>query len=374
MSEPTLDAVSSAIATVYEAAYDETRWRPAMVSLQRLFNGSRACLGRLDGVPLAVSSIDDDDFTSSDSVAAHWRDPIMGAVAALPAGTIVTRDQLVDGPAFRQRELWHDWYRPRDMFDGLTTKLLSAGAAQWFFDVHRGSRQGAFDVAEVRLLETIVPHLLRAGQIGRQLRNERLFAPGVSDRSLGIAIVDGHLRVHDLNEAFEAAISVPGSALCLSEGQLVAIDPQKHEAFRLMVEQTCSLRDRWMPGPGGDIVLSAAALQGRRSRTHLSVAPFRDAGLCGFSDEGRAVVMMRAVAISTPDGFAERAQFVLGLTKAEAQLAEALLSGQSLKDASEQAGITFKSARTYLDRIFTKTDTSRQNELVALLSALRPMP
>ena len=41
---------------------------------------------------------------------------------------------------------------------------------------------------------------------------------------------------------------------------------------------------------------------------------------------------------------------------------------RSLKDASENVGITESSGRTYLARIFAKTGTHRQAELVALLS------
>ena len=57
------------------------------------------------------------------------------------------------------------------------------------------------------------------------------------------------------------------------------------------------------------------------------------------------------------------------LTPAEARLADALAQGQPLKDAASGANITFKSGRTYLDRIFAKTGTHQQSELVALLKS-----
>ena len=43
--------------------------------------------------------------------------------------------------------------------------------------------------------------------------------------------------------------------------------------------------------------------------------------------------------------------------------------GRPLKDAAAGANITFKSGRTYLDRIFAKTGTHQQSELVALLKS-----
>jgi DNA-binding NarL/FixJ family response regulator len=57
------------------------------------------------------------------------------------------------------------------------------------------------------------------------------------------------------------------------------------------------------------------------------------------------------------------------LTDAEARLAIALGEGHRIEDAAELMGITGSSARTYLKRIFSKTDVTRQAELVRLLLA-----
>jgi FixJ family two-component response regulator len=57
------------------------------------------------------------------------------------------------------------------------------------------------------------------------------------------------------------------------------------------------------------------------------------------------------------------------LTDAEARLAVALSKGERLEDAAETLGITVSSARTYLKRVFSKTDVDRQAELVRLILA-----
>ncbi len=57
------------------------------------------------------------------------------------------------------------------------------------------------------------------------------------------------------------------------------------------------------------------------------------------------------------------------LTEAESRLALALAQGQRIDDAAEELGITVSSARTYLKRIFSKTETDRQSELVRLVLA-----
>lgn len=53
-----------------------------------------------------------------------------------------------------------------------------------------------------------------------------------------------------------------------------------------------------------------------------------------------------------------------GLTKGEAALAAILMQGKSIEEAADQLFISPHTARTHLKRIFMKTDTHRQTELV----------
>lgn len=57
------------------------------------------------------------------------------------------------------------------------------------------------------------------------------------------------------------------------------------------------------------------------------------------------------------------------LTPAEARIAPTLASGQSLREAADSGGIKFSTGRSYLERVFEKTGTHRQSQLVALLQS-----
>jgi len=59
-----------------------------------------------------------------------------------------------------------------------------------------------------------------------------------------------------------------------------------------------------------------------------------------------------------------RLQEIFELTPAQAQLAALLYDGASVKQAAERLGITEGSARQYLRRIFVRTGTNRQIDLV----------
>lgn len=98
-----------------------------------------------------------------------------------------------------------------------------------------------------------------------------------------------------------------------------------------------SLIVRVIPGPGLE------CWQDTQQRTALLRLYDRDAGL--IVDE-RALVSL------------------YGLTRGEASLAAKLVQGKSIEDASSELFISPHTARTHLKRIFMKTDTHRQPELV----------
>jgi DNA-binding CsgD family transcriptional regulator len=56
-----------------------------------------------------------------------------------------------------------------------------------------------------------------------------------------------------------------------------------------------------------------------------------------------------------------------GLSQREARMASELMQGRSLDGIAESLHIAKSTARTHLLRIFAKTGTSRQGELVSLL-------
>jgi DNA-binding NarL/FixJ family response regulator len=57
------------------------------------------------------------------------------------------------------------------------------------------------------------------------------------------------------------------------------------------------------------------------------------------------------------------------LTRAQANIVKYLATGLTVEEASHEAGVTVKTARTYLKQAFGKTDTTRQSELLKLVLA-----
>ncbi len=67
-------------------------------------------------------------------------------------------------------------------------------------------------------------------------------------------------------------------------------------------------------------------------------------------------------------------QKIFRLTLAEARLAARIAMGATLMEVANESEITMSTARTQLASIFTKTQTRRQGELVALLARVAILP
>ena len=62
-----------------------------------------------------------------------------------------------------------------------------------------------------------------------------------------------------------------------------------------------------------------------------------------------------------------------GLTEAERRVFEHVAAGRSVEQAAAALGVAGSTIRTHLLKVFSKTDTARQAELVALAAAFLPL-
>lgn len=168
---------------------------------------------------------------------------------------------------------------------------------------------------------------------------------------LGVLLMDGEARALVVNRSARAILD-GGDAVSLQGSTL---------RCRSSADQA-RLRELLAPeGPrAGALLVSRPAGRPIAVLVHRLDTPVAG-GLTG----------LRAVFLSDPELGIEPAGDVLArlyhLTPAEARLAGELLQGRTLEESAEQLGVTVHTARTHLRRVFEKTDTRRQSELVLLL-------
>ena len=232
------------------------------------------------------------------------------------------------------------------------------------FVFQRWIKDGIYDESSIDRLNSLRPHLARAGLLAARLGLERAESTVSALKMIGLpaAVLAASGRVLASNSLLDAAA---GSLFLPTAFGGIAISSAVADA--LFQESIAQARH--------DLSIRSIPIPAREGQPALVVhlLPLRRAAHDIFSG-GDILVAATAVNASAVVPSASVLNGLFDLTPSEARIAAVLASGRSLKDAAADSGITFKSGRTYLERIFAKTGTRRQSELVALLMSAHPLP
>lgn len=366
------DTVSMLIGDIYSAAADDQQWQQVVQRISDMFDCSRVCVTGLDDSGIdAVSTVEDGDFNSENSLVAHLRDPMMAAAFAAPVGLAFSRRQITSEAAFRRRELWTDWYRDRDLAEGLACILHVDGGRNLSVHAHRGEGQAEFDDDELKVFQHLSGHMVRAGQMNRKMKQVTAYAELFTRLPIGLVQLDRKGRATVVNTEAERLLSMANSPLAIRNGQLICFD--KSAGADLMAKLS-ALANGEIRGEITAVLTGAEQPEPTaRPTIVVSATRFGDSASAGIGMPGPVMVVLRDLAIERSSTFGRHLQDLFGLTPAESGLCIALAAGLPLKDAAAEADITFKTARTYLERIFAKTNTRQQSQLVALVKSSRPL-
>ncbi len=178
---------------------------------------------------------------------------------------------------------------------------------------------------------------------------------------VGVIVVDFQLRVVFMNRHGGEMVARADGITIAANGECRASTvAETAELHRLIAD---AMRDDAEESEEG-----AMSLPSRSTGRPLAVtvSPLAPGVLSGdFRDRGAMILL------NDPERHPLPSAAVIGrlfeLTEGEARLARSLAEGKRLEEAAGDAGITISSARTYLKRIFSKTGTGRQAELVRLI-------
>lgn len=356
------------IGSIYQSAHDQALWPVVVERLRGLLQGSKACLVRMgpDRRPGDLIAPSNDPAFQDRYVAEFVHEPniVEAALVRAPVGLVYHDHERIGRETLRASRLWNEWMAPQDMHGGLSVKLGEFGSSAWFFDVQRSRDQPQFAAADVARLEAVVPHLQRALELSRSIGLSRLSWATLQHLPIGLMVVDSAQRVAALNEPAERILAGAGSSLSIRRGVLAAANAQKNAQLQRLVAEACAASHALGDRAGGDIMFGEIDGDGAPLLA-LSIcpAPVEDMPTLAPS----AIVILRRIAPESPAGFVDELRRLFDLTPKEAGIAAVLTSGRSLKEVAAGSGIKFSTARSHLERIFRKTGTRQQSQLVAVL-------
>lgn len=351
---------------IYEAAFNPDEWVTVLDGLGAVSSASGGCVTIINGnVPLGARHSEIIRDLGEDAA----RNPPQETIARLMyayanptpgfvASSAYYPKPLLDADPFLHRKI------ARGLGDEAFTLIPLPSGETAMFSIDRPIARGAYCLAEIELLNRLHPHLARASLVSARLRLERAQATVSMLEALGIpAAVLGELgRVRASNALLD---SVSTRLKPAAFGGITIANPAANKLFREAVTLSMTAHDgfvRSIPVPAFE---DAPALV-------VHVLPLRRSAYDIFSG---ADILVAATLVNA-GGAAPSPGILTGLfdlTPAEVKLASALTEGHSLRVAAQNCGIQFSTARSYLERIFRKTGTHQQSQLVALLKSAQPL-
>lgn len=276
-----------------------------------------------------------------------------------------TRDDFVgDFDSFTAEEIERDpfyaeFLRPRG-FGWHATAALTDGAEPIFLNLKRRWKRGPYQRHELQRISRTLPHLRAAthhARIGLNARSEDQLA-NLSAAGKGGILLDVHGAVIRWNEQMQF-----GDGIALRDGRLVASAGGDQAALDQAIGTALAT------GLASDLPAAIPCVLRRPSGRRpliLRVSRLFPENPNPVAD-ARALVSVSDPAIARPNQ-PQLLRALFGLTPREADIAILLEQGRSLAEIADMSRISLAHARQRLKVILHKTDTTRQGELIALLS------
>jgi len=359
------DRLLALIGRIYGAALQPEAWAEFVDDLADLYAGTAAISSqgtRGVGARIHASSGLDPAFGRTYEEYYSQVRPWAGTVGAAAPGQVFIPQWLV-GAEYECCEYYNDWLKPQGIHHLFSIPLDRERPLSTFLTISRSRKFGEFTAEELTLSRKLVPHLQRAVEMHRQLFavTQQRDAAMQSLEGLGVGAVlvtcDG--RVRFANRLAETILA-RADGLAARRGRLEARTPAITASLHRLIGEAASTGAGLGVASGG--ILALPRTEG--DDLHVLVCPFAmgSGGWLGPAMPTALVFIHESSGDFTlqPEHLAQ----LYGLTPAEAKLVSALVGGISLDEYTDVAGISLATARTHLQRVFTKTGWHRQSDVV----------
>jgi DNA-binding CsgD family transcriptional regulator len=255
---------------------------------------------------------------------------------------------------------FQEWLRPQGCVDAANVVLeRSSPNSAVLLTVLSGARM--IDDERRRRIAQIVPHLRRALLINRTIDLKQseaaTFNNTLDGLSAGIFLVDAGCRIVHANTAGDEILRA-GDFLRSVNGQLLARDVQFNRTLREV------FADRIDALGAKGTALPLTAHDGERYLMHVLPLTSAARSLTGITYKAVAALVVRKGALESSCG--ELIARMFELTPAELRVLLAIVEVGGVPETAVALGVAETTVKTHLHRVFAKTGTRRQADLVKL--------
>jgi DNA-binding CsgD family transcriptional regulator len=294
--------------------------------------------------------------------------PFMPTLLFFGVGEVVRNEDLIPHEEFRQTRFYKGWARPQGLLDTIASNVEKSSTSHAVFSIMRHESSGTVDDKMRRQFGLLVPHIRRAVLIGKVIDLHKVEAAEMADAFDGLAagafLLDARARIVHANRRGRAMTEDEQDVLKSISGRLVATD-QTADRSLSDIFASASIGDMALGTKGIAVPLNST--RGERWVAHvlpLTTGARRSAGTA-YSAVAAAFVQRASIDLLSP---VETMANLYKLTPAEMRVTMMLVQVGGVPEVAPVLGISETTVKTHLQRIFSKTGTSRQADLVKLVA------
>jgi DNA-binding CsgD family transcriptional regulator/PAS domain-containing protein len=365
-------ALSNAIGDVYDAALDPEQWPRALEGAARFVSGVASALFMKDSVRKVHNNLYtwgyDAEYTRRYLEGYGQQDPFAIAQFFFEIEQPISVADIVPHSEFRKSRFYQEWVQPQRWIDAIAATLEKSATTYAAFSVIRHESQGVIDDEARRRMRLIVPHVRRAVTIGKIIDLNKVAAAALADTLDGLAaamfLVDATGRIVHANAAGHVMLG-EGSVMHSLAGRLSTIDAvAKHSLDKMFAN--CGNSD--VPLSGKSIVVSISSRESERYVAHLLPLTSGERRKAAIAYSAVAAIFVRRAALDLPHPLETIAK-AFKLTAAEMRVLMMIIEFGGVPKVAAVLGVSEATVKTHLQRIFAKTNTSRQADLVKLVAS-----
>jgi DNA-binding CsgD family transcriptional regulator/PAS domain-containing protein len=348
------DQFSSLIGDIYDAVVDQTLWTGALDKAVQ-FVGAQAVV--LLWQNLASTSV---ELIYAFGIEPHYVDLYVERYVKLDPTTTPHGE-------FAKSFFYTEWLEPQGFVDLLQASLDKSPTdfVRLFFLRQRDS--GMVDSSMRERLRLIVPHIRRAALVGqmvdRAAAEAATFGNALDGIGAGLFFVDASGRIVHANTSGEGMLA-QGVLARGTSGKLASYDASAVQGLDEIFGITES-GDADAAPRGGAVPLTAR--DGEHYVAHVLPLTSGSRRQAGTSSETIAAVFVKKAALDMPSPQDIIAKFHK-LTPTELRVLFAIVQVGGVPEVAESMGISPSTVKTHLRRLFAKTGSDRQADLVKLVA------
>jgi len=359
---------SDLIGRIYDCIFDPARWEEVVTRIVEATGSvSGAIITHRAGAAHLTALCGIDTFYADAYVRHYYKiNPLAAAAATLSPGEVRAGTPYTQTGYFRASAFYNEFARPQGWADVIAIGLRREAATCAFMTLDKSPDAIGLEPKEWHLLEALAPHLKRAAELNQLLSQSRAMmdslGAAVAAAGFAVFLMTGDCRILFANAKAEEFLR-RGAGLRRERGRLAAATPAP--TSRLQALARAAARPARAEGDiGGTIELPRGQDRPPLIAHVIPLAANRTVSIFDFDRPAAAVFVVDPAAKF--GGQLRRFASCFRLTAAETRVLREIVGGNGLRAAAARLKISPATAHTHAIRIFAKTGTSRQTELIRL--------